>query len=140
MVPQMWVYVSYEMRNLRAHAVLHGQCRVVQFILNKAFEKRQIQMVVNAKVVHGRRWPQLLMVADEDQMLASCVESCHYVSFQYLVQEKRTLVIGICSASFLLANRVLVVSIHRAKCLGKLKRGHRDTYRKLPDMYHMYSN
>lgn len=53
MVLEVRVHVPHETRDLRSHAVLHGEGGVRQAIVDQTFEERQVEMVVMTQLVHG---------------------------------------------------------------------------------------
>ena len=75
------VDVSHQPGHLGSHAVLHSQRGVVQLVADQPLEEGQVQVVVLAQLVHGGGGPQLLVVADQDQVLAGLVKRRHHVGF-----------------------------------------------------------
>ena len=83
-VLEMRVHVPHEACDFRPHAVLHGKDGVRQTVVDESLKEREVQLVVTAQFVHSGGGPQLLVVADQDQVLALLVQRRHHVSFHYL--------------------------------------------------------
>ena len=83
-VLQVRVYVTYKACDFRPHAVLHSKDGVRQFVVDESLKEREVQLVVTAQFVHSGGGPQLLVVADQDQVLALLVKGRHHVGFQHL--------------------------------------------------------
>ena len=83
-VHQVRVHVTDEAGDFRTHAVLHGKGGVRQMVVDEPLEERDVQVEATAQFVHGRRRSELLVVSDEDQVLALPVQGGHHVGFQHL--------------------------------------------------------
>ena len=81
---QFRIHVTHETRHFRSHAVLHGESGVRQIVVDESLKEREVQLVVTAQFVHSGGGPQLLVVADQDQVLALLVQGRHHVGFQHL--------------------------------------------------------
>ena len=84
MILQFRIHVTHEARHFRSHAVLHSQGGVWQTVVDESLKEREVQLVVTAQFVHSGGGPQLLVVADQDQVLALLVKGRHHVGFQHL--------------------------------------------------------
>ena len=84
MILQLRIHVTHETRHFRSHAVLHGEGGVRQIVVDESLKEREVQLVVTAQFVHSGGRPQLLVVADQDQVLALLVQGRHHVGFQHL--------------------------------------------------------
>ena len=88
-VLQVRVYVTYKACDFRPHAVLHSKDGVRQFVVDESLKEREVQLVVTAQFVHSGGGPQLLVVADQDQVLALLVQGRHHVGFQHLYTQSQ---------------------------------------------------
>ena len=90
-VLQFRIHVTNEARHFRSHAVLHGEGGVRQIVVDESLKEREVQLVVTAQFVHSGGGPQLLVVADQDQVLALLVQGRHHVSFHHLQTQSQHL-------------------------------------------------
>ena len=88
-VLQVRVYVTYKACDFRPHAVLHSKDGVRQFVVDESLKEREVQLVFAAEFVHSRGRSELLVVADQDQVLAILVQGGHHVGFQHLQTKLR---------------------------------------------------
>ena len=84
MILQFRIHVTHEACHFRSHAVLHSQGGVWQTVVDESLKEREVQLVVTAQFVHSGVGSQLLVVADQDQVLALLVKGRHHVGFQHL--------------------------------------------------------
>ena len=90
-VLEMRVDVPHEACDFRPHAVLHGKDGVRQIVVDESLKEREVQLVVTAQLVHSGGGPQLLVVADQDQVLALLMQGRHHVGFQHLQTQSQHL-------------------------------------------------
>mmetsp|Transcript_20058 Transcript_20058/g.60027 ORF Transcript_20058/g.60027 Transcript_20058/m.60027 type:complete len:283 (+) Transcript_20058:985-1833(+) len=83
-VAQLRVVWFDEPRNLWVHAPLLQQRHMVGAIFDEALEQRDVQMEVFREPVYSGGGPQLLVVADENDVLRAGVQRCQDVGFKHL--------------------------------------------------------
>ena len=56
-------------------------------VVDESLKEREVQVVVTAEFVHGWGRPELLVVADQDQVFAALGQGGHHVGFQHLTTQ-----------------------------------------------------
>mmetsp|Transcript_64226 Transcript_64226/g.179616 ORF Transcript_64226/g.179616 Transcript_64226/m.179616 type:complete len:390 (+) Transcript_64226:734-1903(+) len=84
MVPELWIVRLDEAGDLRVHAPLLQQCDVVGAVFDQALEQGHIEAEVLGQAVDRGARPQLLVIANEDDVLCPPVQGRHDVGLQDL--------------------------------------------------------
>ena len=74
----------YELGDGGQHPVLDVEPVVTEPASDEPLKQRHVKVVSLAELINCRVWSELLMISDEDQVLATCSQAGHDVSLKHL--------------------------------------------------------